>query len=357
VFALHPTIAANSLYTWTRMLTVFFVLAAVYFYLLFDRDGREEALPWSLLAASLGVVTHYSALVPAALIGVHLLWRRRVRLLTPTRLTACGVALLPVGLWAFWALRDFGWRAALSSNTTAQNYTQAGIGGVLSQWRYNFLTTLIPFWDRAATRPYVQQASTAGRWSDALHLYWVSTLVGSVSTAVIVAGLVAWLGRSRAAASPDLRRNEARGLLIACLAAFLLSFPTIPNREVAGFAHLALQPVVILVCLIGVAWIVAKGPRAEKLFLGLYGAEGLLFYWLKTFDRSAVPSGQLGFGYEINRRIQESHHLTLLFDRDPRLAVWARGALLCGLVVLWLRCVAYPPTAAARTTGSLPAGP
>ncbi len=341
VFVLHPTIVANSLYTWTRMPAAFFVLAALYFYLLFHRDRQAAALPWSFLSAALGVVTHYSALVPAAMIVGHWLWRERSGRLTRRAGAVLALAMTPGILWALWSVRQFGWRATLASNTTARNYANTGMG-IAGQWGYNLLTTIVPFWDWVAARPYFRQTSLAGAWSDALHLYWVSTLEGSVSTALVVACAVVWLRRAHSTPAATFRANEGRGLIVAALAAFFLSFPTIPNAEVAGFAHLALQPVAIVVCLVGVGWIVSRGAADQRLFVVLYGAEGLLYYWLKTFDRSLIPADQLGFGYRLNLRIQESHHLVLLFGRDPALAPWARGALLAGIVLLCLWCFTQP---------------
>ncbi len=113
--------------------------------------------------------------------------------------------LVPPALWAFWAVKQFGWRATLASNTTAQNYARTG-AGIAAQWGYNLLTTLVPFWDWTAARPYFRQASLAGAWSDALHLYWVSTLEGSVSTALVVACLIVWL--RRAASRPSTGVSE-----------------------------------------------------------------------------------------------------------------------------------------------------
>jgi hypothetical protein len=337
VYVLHPTIAANTVYTWTRMLAVFFVLSAAYFYVAFACDHRGEALAPAFLAAGLGVATHYSALVPAALIAVHWLLRRRRAVPPATAALAVAAGVVPSLLWLAWAVRGFGWRATLGSNTTVANYAKEGTG-VLGQWGYNLMTTLVPFWDWAAARPYVLQAYAPGAWSDALHLYWVSTLVGAVSTSLLVACLVVAALRLGGAVAPGFRSGESRALLTASLVVFVASFPTIPNAEVAGFVHLALQPAVILVFLVGVAWIVSKGRAPRRLFVLLFGAEGLLFYVLKTFDRRSVPTADLGFGYRVNRGIQESHHLALLYDRDPSFALLARVALIVGVVVLAAAC-------------------
>jgi hypothetical protein len=344
---LQPTIATNVLYPWSRMLTNFFALTGVFFYARAYLDSRPGLYAIAFLALGAAVVTHFSAGTLALVLGVHFLVsaaRRKVPAVAVAKVTAALIAT--GGLWFAWSVRQFGWARTLGSNTTAQNFSVNGLGNVAAQWAHNFSTTLVPFWDWEELARYVRQASLAGRAYDFLHLYWAGTLVGSVSGALLLTLLAAWLGKGLPPEFSSRRDVRFLGSLLAVT--FVASFVTIPNLEVAGIAHLALQPLAIVGFALGLALVRGAKRWVRGLFVVAYAFEGLLFYFLKTFDRMALAADQLSYGFGANLRIKHDQSLRFIYDQLPAAASILRAAVLLTIVVFFV--IAWRELVARRTT-------
>jgi len=117
---------------------------------------------------------------------------------------------------------------------------------------------------------------------------------------------------------------------------FLATFLTIPNLEVAGISHLALQPLALMVFALGFAFISGAKAWVRRLFVAAYFTEGLLFYFLKTFDRTGLRPEQLSFGFAINARIKKDQQLLFLFDQAPEVAGFLRVLVLLSIAALFV---------------------
>ena len=325
---LHPVLATNALYPWSRMLTTFCALAGVYFYMRAHLDREARLYAPAFLALGAAVASHFSSGTLAVVIGLHWLYsiaRGRVPARAVAQVAAAGIAT--VGVWLLWSVRTFGWARTLSSHTTADNFAAVGLEGVARQWAYNLATTLIPFWDGQGLARWFRQESQAGALYDGLHLYWAGTLVGSVSTALAVTLLV---GRIGGGLPKDfLGRAEVRFLLGLIAATFFASFLTIPNLEVAGISQLALQPVSLILFGLGLALVRESSAWVRRTFVIAYFLEGALFYALKTFDRAGLGPDQLSFGYAINAGLKAKHQLAFVADHAADVAGVVR-------VLVWL---------------------
>ncbi|HET9326832.1 MAG TPA: hypothetical protein VFQ05_08685 [Candidatus Eisenbacteria bacterium] len=331
----HPVVATNALYPWSRMLTTFCMLTGVYFYMRahIERDARLYSPAFLALGAA--VVSHFSSGTLAALIGAHWVFTVLRRKLAIGPVVSVAVAMIPtLGLWLLWSARAFGLKRTLASHATAENFAAIGWSGLVQQWGYNLATTLIPFWDGTGVARWFGQENLPGRLYDALHLYWSGTLIGSISTTLLVTLVVGRIGGGL----PEYfwRKQETRFLLGLAAATFVASFLTIPNREVAGISHLALQPVALILFVTGLALVRDAKPWVGRLFVALYFLEGWLFYFLKTFDRASLSPGQLSFGYGINLDMKTKDQLLFVADHAFDLAGIIRILVLLAIPALFV---------------------
>ena len=342
---LHPMTANNLIYPWTRMLTNGFVLVAFYALLRVVFDRRSDLAPLALLFFGAAHLTHYSAdivIVPSVCYLFYRIIRDRRQVLTPV---AVGL-LLSGGLnaaWYVWSVSEFGVGTTLTSNTTWNSIANREALDLVYEHYQNAKSTLLPF-SSGLHIGYVQQIDSS-LWLyqlyDTMHLYWSATLVGAISVPLLlVTGIVWWTRRRKRSDTPGSSTHpsmhgasgETKAVVGICIFAGMVTVLVAPNLEVAGIAHLGMQPMILILLGFLFGTVLSSGSVMRRLFFVLYGFNALLFYFLKTLDRHT--------DFEVGRVYSETFYTNLALKEDnglkwgihltqvaPRCSMRARGGL------------------------------
>uniref|UniRef100_Q01NA2 Glycosyltransferase RgtA/B/C/D-like domain-containing protein n=1 Tax=Solibacter usitatus (strain Ellin6076) TaxID=234267 RepID=Q01NA2_SOLUE len=112
----------NNTFTWTKSLTAAFILMGIARYLLAwrKRDGGRMATSLAWIAP--GFLTHYLALIYAAVLGLHLLFVKRRDLPIAALFRTAMVWGLLVPPWFGYLFLQFGVRSTLGANSTVGSY-------------------------------------------------------------------------------------------------------------------------------------------------------------------------------------------------------------------------------------------
>ncbi|MDO8539564.1 MAG: hypothetical protein Q7S40_03925 [Opitutaceae bacterium] len=242
---LNPAFVQNATFAWTKLPTVFFTLAGLYFFLHAVRSERPLAgavLTAVMLAA--GTLTHYSTgpyvvLLVAGWLAVS--WqRRREREWWRATLAAAAVGAAILATWFGWAIQHYGASGTLLANSsiTAADTTA---GGQVARIALNVRDTIVPHFLRPMDRSLIAQASRVGATRDWLFQLYQTNLLfafGSVGWLVIlVAG-----GRQCRDASARVRLGWC-GFIGGGV---LLGIGVHGARDTWGLTHICLQPLIVL---------------------------------------------------------------------------------------------------------------
>ncbi|MEO6873699.1 MAG: hypothetical protein ABI222_02640 [Opitutaceae bacterium] len=250
---LNPSFVENATFAWTKLITVFFVLSGLYFFLRTqDADAPRAAGPLCAVSLAAGVLTHYSAgpFVLLLVLAWPILNRKRWTEAGFWRQTA-GLGLLGalvLATWFGWSLAAYGVHTTLLSNSSViVPDAQAG-----NQWlkiALNLRDTLVPHFLRPLDGALIAQTSRWGYWHDwFFQLYQLNLLFVFGSVGWLVLGRE--LGRGWGRATPQSRRfwvGFAGG-------AILLGVAVHGARDTWGLAHICLQTIVVL----GLAYLAAR---------------------------------------------------------------------------------------------------
>lgn len=325
--ALSPIVVRNATYPWPKLLTAYYVLLGLHFYLRARPTGETRLTALAFALGGLGILTHYSAamvVIPMATdcIGL-LLFRPRVQWRSALSGGLAGACVLAT--WLGWSVVAYGYRVTVASNTTVE-WTKDMTAALRAEMAlFNARHTLLPYplWGFAdageipresslgewlarlprgaghlafavpavgpAGEPRKRwfgvftQRSQVGLWSDRLLSLHSGTILGNLTLALSLGALwVSWVERPRA---PVTRRERARSgrrprapepagdrpwwaretpfWLLFWPLLLILAFVVTPNFELGGIAHVTLQAPMLL--LTGVAF--AAVLRARRVWL------------------------------------------------------------------------------------------
>ena len=253
LLACSPVVMENAMYTWTKSLSVFFVVLAFWFYLAGWRKNDRLRTMAAFLALSAGLLVHYSAGPYAVLLGLHYLLRvfrkrpRKWRELAAI-VVSCGLLL---ATWFAWSLAVYGRRVTFQSNTSvtaAQGYR----GNNLVRIGANLWDSIVPYVLRSGLTNTAQPNAAGVLRDNAFGFYQVNLIFGM---GLVGGPFVVWLlwgfMRRRAPGLPEWRFWR---VLIPC--AVVLGIAVVGERDPMGSAHLTLIPLEIL----GLALIAAAFP-------------------------------------------------------------------------------------------------
>jgi hypothetical protein len=280
LLALNPFFVQNATYPWTKLLSAFFVLLGVGFYL----RGWSKNDPGRMLACALalaaGVLAHYSAAPFVLAVAVHYCFRlawtsgRRVRIELPA-MAVGGAAVLAT--WFGWSLATLGARSTFASNTSVRDSASRTFGANALKIAGNILDTFVP-----------HPLSTA-RWSSAgaahgglgyVHDYFFLIYQPNVLAAIgLVGGFAAsyifWRngqelrGLRREGAAPRRLVEQRMFWWIVVVLGLVLGIGSVGSRSRFGAAHVTLQPLVLLgVVAIAAGWPVLSRRWREAVLWG-----------------------------------------------------------------------------------------
>lgn len=254
LFAMSPVAMENATYTWTKSLTSFYVVLALWFYLAGWRKNDARRMTAAFLALSAGLLVHYSAGPYCVVVGMHYLavvFRKRERRWRELALIAavCGVLLLT---WFGWSVAVYGARVTAASNTSVTS-SQQYQGNNLGKIAGNLLDSIVPgmLTDPALARTF-DQPNRGGQIRDVAFITYQTNLIFAMGA--IGGPLVLWLLclRLRRRAGSSAERNFWRILIPAIV---LLGIAVVGERDRLGVAHLTLLPMEMLgLTLLAAAW-------------------------------------------------------------------------------------------------------
>ena len=246
IFAMNPAFIQNATYTWTKSLTAFYMIAALWFYL----AGWKKQDPWRMTAAflalSAGVLVHYSAGPYCVFLGLHYLavafrtrpnrWRELASFAVP-----CALLLLT---WFGWSFAAYGTHTTLASNTSITSGQQfhgiAAAGKVLA----NFFDTVVPAAVRSPElfRVFEQPSQMAAIRDWAFMTYQVNLFfcMGVLGGPIVV--WLLWKSLRRSAGAGD-ERNFWRILIPVIV---VVGVAVVGERDPYGSAHLTILPMEFL---------------------------------------------------------------------------------------------------------------
>ena len=145
IFAMNPAVMQNATYTWTKLLTAFFVIFAVCLYLAGWRRRDSMRMIAAFVALAAGLLVHYSAGPYCVFFALHYLlavfrtrpnrWRELAAIAV-----ACSILLLA---WFGWSAATYGTKATFASNTTLHPIRQYQ-GNALGKIAGNLYDSIVP---------------------------------------------------------------------------------------------------------------------------------------------------------------------------------------------------------------------
>jgi hypothetical protein len=254
LFAMNPMLMENATYAWTKELTAFFVVLALWLYLagLRKSDGVRIAAAFVALAA--GLLVHYSAGPYIAFLALHYLIRvfpERPHRLRELAVIGCSCGLL-LATWFGWSIAAYGIHDTFASNTSVTSVAQYQ-GSTLAKSGGNLLDTAVPaiFRDPDAVSMF-DQPNAAGKLRDNFFAIYQTNLIFGMG--LIGGPFALWLF-FRAMRRPATGREYRFWLYLAPFVV-VAGIAVVGERDNIGVAHLTL----IAIEALGVTLIAASFP-------------------------------------------------------------------------------------------------
>jgi hypothetical protein len=283
----QPMFVQNVSYSWTRMPTAFFVLAAVGFYAAGRRAGDRGRMLFAFVCGAAAILTHYSSAPYVLFLALHFLFFVLPRSERPARELAAivliaGAVLAP---WFVWAASVYGGRAVIATALASSGKPLPTAGENLAKAALNLRDMLVPHLLRDARRDAGSSGLTWGRVrDDSFTLYQGNLPLALGSLGAVLLAIEAARSRGRGGGA---RAGPVK--FWAALAAFavLVGVGVHGGREPLGLAQTAQQPLVMT----GVAFLASRfngWPRALRRLaaagLLLDACLGvLLHFWLQSY--------------------------------------------------------------------------
>lgn len=257
LFAASPVVMQNTSYPWTKLLAVFYVILALWFYLRGWRKGSTSRMTAAFAFLAAGMLVHYSTGPYFLFLGLHYIlfvfWKRPDKWRELAAVAGAGGLLLAT--WLVWSLAAYGVHSTVASNTSVTP-SQHVEGGNLAKIAANFFDTVVPHPLRSdASTGILQQPSAIGYFRDYFFLLYqtnaifgIGLLAGPIALYLLYQG---W------------RRKKGPWRFWFALIAFCLVVGVAVHgeRETFGVAHVTLQPLLLLgLCLLAGSF--ATMPRA-----------------------------------------------------------------------------------------------
>ena len=259
----NPSFVENTTFAWTKLLTVFFILSGLYFFLrTLDHDRPQLAGPLCAAALAGGILTHYSAVPFVLLLAVSwaVVHRRRWR---ETVLPALIGALL-LATWFGWSLAIYGPHTTFFSNSTVTSWDPQNNHQLLVT-ALNLRDTLVPHFLRTFDTSLIAQRSPWGWWRDwFFQLYQVNLLFifGSVGWLVLGVELARGWWHRRTGVNRWFWPLFAGGGILLGIAAH-------SGRDHWGLSHICLQTILVLgLTFLAAHWSRLRSPWRFALILG-----------------------------------------------------------------------------------------
>jgi hypothetical protein len=264
LFALNPMMMENAWYPWTKLLSVFYIMFALWLYLAGLRKNDSLRIVSAFVCLAAGLLVHYSAGPYVVFVAGHYLLRIFSR--RPNRVRELAVigicSALLLATWFGWSLKAYGVHDTFESNTSvaaSQRYQGSTAGKIAG----NLVATILPaILHNPESLSMFNQPNKWGELRDNGFVLYQTNLIFGMG---LVGGpFVLWL-LYRTFRAPRGHPGE-RGFWLAFVPVIIfLGIAVVGEPDLMGLAHLTLMPLEAL----GITLIAACFPwsRAAVLFL------------------------------------------------------------------------------------------
>jgi len=246
LFAFNPMFVQNVTYTWTKLLSGFYIVLAIALYLAGWRKDSSVRTVTAFGSLAAGALVHYSVGPYIVFLAAHYAVRTVVRLRSKWPELAASVALSGALLatWFGWSLSVYGKEATFGSNTAVIAASTAQESN-LARKAANVVDTLVPHPLRKTNLDRWKQPNKAGYVRDYAFLIYQTSLIVAMGA---VGGLaIAWLfTKSISGRAGPTRRGRRLFWLLLVIFCTIAGIAVVGEREKFGVAHICLLPLVFL---------------------------------------------------------------------------------------------------------------
>jgi hypothetical protein len=245
VFAMNPAVMQNATYTWTKLLTAFFVVLAVCFYLSGWRKRDSVRMTAAFVALAAGLLVHYSAGPYCVFFALHyllVLFRSR-----PARWKELATIAIACGLllstWFAWSIHAYGVKPTFASNTSV-TLTMQFEGSSFAKIAGNVFDSIVPriSYDPDQAHLY-DQPYTPAMVRDNVFLLYQTNLI--LSMGLIGGPLVVWFAIAALRSGRGLGGERNFWLMLIGFS-LVIGLAVVGERDTFGVAHLTLVPLELL---------------------------------------------------------------------------------------------------------------
>lgn len=330
IIACNPLMLENNTYTWTRQLTVFFILSTLLFYYQGWRTQRPHYLVFAFYCLSLGSLTHYSAGPYVVIFGVHFIWlffAKRFWQFWRINISIAAVCLGILGSWFGWSYLTYGVDETMSSNSFIESNQQTSNEEITDKIIGNYINTFVPHLLRGVYHDDFNPSDTPlSLWISRHAFFSYQTnlffSLGSFSWLFLLAYL--WKRF-------QLKKHETSSVFFwswFCLGAYFIGVGVNDVPKTYGIVHICLQPITVLGLAVIASHSITQLRYRIVFVLGLgidfcLGIGSLLYY-----QNIAVPNKYLGLAH--NGTLKLKNDLQLVFLGD----LWAHYHLALSLLIV-----------------------
>ena len=335
ILTCNPMFVQNTTYTWTKLLTVFFILAALYFYLKGWRERQLLTFTFAWVLLTLALLTHYSAgpffLIFAVHYGVYLLWRREKR--WKEFAWSISVSFLLFMTWLGWSLWAYGTSMTFLSNSTVIAASEYNSFENIAKILKNVSNTFLPHFLSGVDISALDQTSSTGFLRDYVFLLYQTNLFFAVGTLGSLFIVLFLLKRDCLMSRPS-----EEGFFIACLAAvgFVLGIAVHGAPEQFGLMHVCSQAHVMM----GLLFVGAQVDLLSRPYRILFAAGllldcvlgVLLHVWIQGLPLTMFRELITGFGWNWLLKLTKEVEYAADELQIDTTASWVLIALFCCFV-------------------------
>jgi len=256
LLAANPAVMENTVYVWTKALTAFYVVLAIWFYLAGWRKNESTRIAAAFVALAAGTLVHYSAGPYLLFLALHFLVRfLRTRPLRWGRFAAASIpAALVLVTWLGWSFHVYGAKLTLASNTSVTSSAPSKTEN-LAKIAANLYDTIVPGWMRSEPGNW-PQPNGGGLLRDYAFSFYQLNFIFAMG--LLGGPLIVWLvGRKLLRRSGDRELGFWRALAPFCM---VVGIAVVGERDHLGVPHLTLLSLEVL----GLCYLASVFPRFPR---------------------------------------------------------------------------------------------
>ncbi|MCM8805050.1 MAG: glycosyltransferase family 39 protein, partial [Candidatus Omnitrophica bacterium] len=270
IMFLNPAILRQITYTWTKAFCAFYIILGLYFYLKFLNYQNNFSLLFSGFLFGISFIVHFSAGCFILPVFLHLIYRTFLnRTLIKNSILFYLIFLFIIFTYFSWAIKNYGIYKAFLSTNTYQQQRDLNLIGRIEKDIFNLFKTLYPLPIKTYTNIF-RNSGPFYRIFNYLHSVYLCTLPGSL-TFSLTFFLLFFLFKFKNYKKLSFLNFWSLFFFLG----YLLGIIVMPVKELSGFAHIGLLPLISLIICFGMKYIFTLDRKKFFIFSGFYIIESL----------------------------------------------------------------------------------